>query len=164
MAESNQTIEGDRLCFITGLTDRRHRQLAKEGYFPPPIRGKYQLVRTLQGLFRYYREAQVKRTGRMEEERELKMAAERKMAELAYEKEVGAVLETDIVYKAWEGIILGAHQKILALPNKVESKYGNDPRLRKILDTEVDEICDDLSKAPDYEESEGAQGATEADE
>lgn len=42
---------------LTGLTDRRHRQLAKAGYFPPPVRGVYELAPTLRGLFRYYREA-----------------------------------------------------------------------------------------------------------
>src|SRR5256885_3244989 len=35
--ESKGTISADRLCSLTGLTDRRHRQLAKEGYFPPPM-------------------------------------------------------------------------------------------------------------------------------
>lgn len=51
-----QTISAEKLCALTGLTDRRHRQIAKEGFFPPPIKGQYQLAQTLQGLFRYYRE------------------------------------------------------------------------------------------------------------
>lgn len=55
MAET-QTITADRLCALTGLKDDRHRQLAKQGYFPAPKKGLYQLTVTLQGLFRYYRE------------------------------------------------------------------------------------------------------------
>lgn len=51
-----ETITGDKLCGHTGLTDRRHRQLASEGYFPPPVKGLYQRDATLTGLFRYYRE------------------------------------------------------------------------------------------------------------
>lgn len=53
---SEQLISGEKLCSLTGLTDRRHRQIAKEGYFPPPIKGQYQLAPTLQGMFKYYRE------------------------------------------------------------------------------------------------------------
>jgi|ERR1035441_7939367 hypothetical protein len=51
-----QTIPADRLCSLTGLTDRRHRQLAKQGFFPPPVAGDYQLNATIGGLFKYFRE------------------------------------------------------------------------------------------------------------
>jgi len=54
MAE--QTISAEKLCALSGLTDRRHRQIAKLGYFPPPIKSQYQLTATLQGLLKYYRE------------------------------------------------------------------------------------------------------------
>ena len=50
------TIHADKLCALTGLTDRRHRQLAKAGYFPPPSMSEYQLAPTIKGMFRYYRE------------------------------------------------------------------------------------------------------------
>lgn len=56
MIEDTQTITAQELCALSGLTDRRHRQLATEGYFPPPIESLYQLAPTIQGLFRYYRE------------------------------------------------------------------------------------------------------------
>jgi hypothetical protein len=51
------TISGAELCAFTGLTDRRHRQLADDGFFPPPINGDYPMPDTIRGLFRYYREA-----------------------------------------------------------------------------------------------------------
>ncbi len=56
MAEQIQTISAERLAVLTGLTDRRARQIAKLGYFPPPIKSQYQLTATLQGMFKYYRE------------------------------------------------------------------------------------------------------------
>jgi len=56
MAEKAATITAEKLCALSGLTDRRHRQLAKEGYFPNPVESQYQLTPTIQGLFRYYRE------------------------------------------------------------------------------------------------------------
>jgi hypothetical protein len=52
----NTTITADALAKLTGLTDRRHRQLAKAGFFPPPVRGCYLQAETLTGLFKYFRE------------------------------------------------------------------------------------------------------------
>lgn len=56
------TIHADKLCSLTGLTDRRHRQLAKAGYFPPPKRSEYQLAATIKGMFLFYREQAAKKT------------------------------------------------------------------------------------------------------
>lgn len=50
-----QTITGEKLSALTGLTDRRHRQLAKEGWFPDPKKGEYLLAPTIKGMFNYYR-------------------------------------------------------------------------------------------------------------
>lgn len=50
-------ISAEALCSITKLSDRRHRQIAKDlGYFASPIKSRYQFLATLEGLFRYYRE------------------------------------------------------------------------------------------------------------
>lgn len=51
-----RTITGDELTRLTGLTDRRHRQLAKDGHFPPPDGGEYKYEETIRGLFKYYQE------------------------------------------------------------------------------------------------------------
>ena len=76
MAEDVQKISSERLCQFTGLTDRRHRQLADEGFFPPPIKGQYQLTPTIRGLFRYYREQQSNRTNTYAKLREEKLKKE----------------------------------------------------------------------------------------
>lgn len=55
-APSGGLIEADKLCSLSGLSDRRHRQLADQGYFPPPIKSQYQTTPTLIGLFRFYKE------------------------------------------------------------------------------------------------------------
>jgi hypothetical protein len=61
MAENSITAE--KLCALTGLTDRRHRQLAKAGYFPPPVMSEYQLAPTIKGMFQFYREQKDKQKG-----------------------------------------------------------------------------------------------------
>lgn len=54
MAEGN-TIAGAQMAKLSGLTERRLRELAAERFFPKPNDGKFQLVPTIQGLLRYYR-------------------------------------------------------------------------------------------------------------
>ena len=49
-------ISATELEDLTGLTDRRHRQIAGEGYFPKPERGIYIRADTLRGMFQFYRE------------------------------------------------------------------------------------------------------------
>src|SRR5258708_2480748 len=50
------TISAEELCSLSGLSDRRHRQLATAGFFPPPRRGIYQFQEAISGLFRHFRE------------------------------------------------------------------------------------------------------------
>lgn len=52
-----QTISADKLSALTGLSDRRHRQLADDGFFPKPDGGQYLLTPTISGMFRYFRES-----------------------------------------------------------------------------------------------------------
>src|SRR5262245_55214640 len=78
--EGGVVITAEQLCSITGLTDRRHRQLAAAGYFPPPIRGRYQGV-TLLGIIRYQREQLAKRNDTFRREQEAYTKARREVAQ-----------------------------------------------------------------------------------
>jgi hypothetical protein len=51
-----------QLARLSGLTERRLRELASEGHLPRPVDGRYQLVAAIQGLLRYYRELENQRT------------------------------------------------------------------------------------------------------
>lgn len=55
------TIDTAQLIRLSGLTDRRLRELAREGWLPAPDNGRYPLVGAIQGLLRYYREKDEKR-------------------------------------------------------------------------------------------------------
>lgn len=97
------TIDAAGLTELTGLTDRRHRQLAAEGWFAPPVNGRYILRDTIRGLLRRHAE----RTGTMEETRQARLTKlqeeaallvlERQQKEgivLPYEDALGVVRET----------------------------------------------------------------------
>jgi hypothetical protein len=102
-------LTAEMLSKLTGLTDRRHRQLAQDGYFPSPIKGQYEFAVTIQGMFRYYREEKAKasdglrieqeaytRAGRELREEELRMLRGKSIAKA----EVGAALDNASVSMA----------------------------------------------------------------
>lgn len=49
-------IDATQLARLTGLSERRLRQLAQFGAIPPAKRHRYPLAETLRGIFRYYRQ------------------------------------------------------------------------------------------------------------
>ena len=55
-------IPAAQLARLSGLTERRLRELAGEGWLPKSVEGQYQLVPAIQGLLRYYREREQQRT------------------------------------------------------------------------------------------------------
>jgi hypothetical protein len=75
------TITAEYLCGITGLTDRRHRQLAKAGFFPPPINGRYQGAAALVGIIRYQRQQLEKKSDSLRQEQEAYTRAKRELAQ-----------------------------------------------------------------------------------
>src|SRR5438876_10743539 len=75
------TITAEQLCSITGLTDRRHRQLATAGYFPPPILGRYQVGATLLGIIKHQRELIQKKSTKLAKEQQALTKAKRELAQ-----------------------------------------------------------------------------------
>ena len=63
------TISAAELTAFTGYTDRRHRQLADEGYFPKPADGRYERDATHAGLYRFFREMLAKKDNTLEKKR-----------------------------------------------------------------------------------------------
>lgn len=157
-------MHADVLCAVTGLTDRRHRQLAKAGYFPPPIGGEYQAVKTLAGVFKYLRELQAKAQGTLEEEKLKKLTAERHMAELKLAKESKAALDADAVFRAWENIVLTIRQKMMALPSKTAPRLahlGEQQKIEAELEREVADALVDLAKVETYDDGDDSEADSE---
>jgi hypothetical protein len=143
--EAAGTIPAQTLEAITGLTDRRHRQLAKEGFFPPPQRGRYLTRETLTGLFKYYRESATRRTGTLAEEREAKLRAERKLAELDLAKRTGELIELAAAERFTEALVAAFVNHLDPLPSKLASITGL-PHIKRPLEDELDRIRTDLAR------------------
>lgn len=99
------TISSEKLCALTGLTDRRHRQLAKEGYFPPPYRGEYQAWPAITGLFKYHREQLAKKDDTLAAERAKYMKARREKAEIETALLKGDYLKSAEVTQTVENVV-----------------------------------------------------------
>lgn len=153
MADAPQTISADKLCALTGLTDRRHRQLAAQGFFPPPIESQYQLAPTIQGMFRYYREVSIRAKGTLNDSKLGKTEAERQLAELALKKANREVLPAKGVERAWSFLLQGVRSRWLQLPARSVLAFSlwSDARAAEAwLEKEVESILEDLAQNPDY--------------
>jgi hypothetical protein len=144
MADQPGTITAAELCALTSLTDRRHRQLADEGYFPPPHRGRYKRDPTLQGLFRHFTEQLHKKDDNLAAEQKRLTKARRETAE-----EHLAILREQYVEKSEIGPALrniSMHQRAV-LQRKLETELApaltglKTPEILKRMKTGVDEIC-----------------------
>ena len=157
MSDAVQTLTAERLCTLTGLTDRRHRQLAAEGYFPAPIKGQYQLVPTIQGMFRYFRDQMNRGNDEFTLERLRKTRAEANLAEIRLAKERKDALDRKSVMRTWENIIMVIRQKVLALPSKVAPRmvYMDDQKVIEAdLEKEVTAALESLAKPQTYDDAE----------
>jgi len=153
MSEAPQTITADKLCALTGLTDRRHRQLAAQGFFPPPIGAHYQLAPTIQGMFRFYREVSIRHRGTLSDAKLGKTDAERKLAELALKKALREVLPAKAVARSWSYLLQGVRVRWLQMPARAVlafSLWADSRAAEAWLEKEVESILADLAENPDY--------------
>ncbi|HEV2210841.1 MAG TPA: hypothetical protein VG167_18870 [Verrucomicrobiae bacterium] len=138
------TISGDELCEITGLTDRRHRQLATEGYFPSPRKGRYKLHETLAGLFRFFREQLHSKEDSLAVERKAAVHAKRIKLETETAILKGLYVEREQIAPLLRNLALRQRAE---LKNKLENELpaklaGQDPlQIQERLARTVDELC-----------------------
>lgn len=169
-----ETISAVDLCELTGLTDRRHRQLAQESYFPPKKKGQYATEATLRGLFRYYRDGahankDLKAKKTQEEIRKLKLFNDQKEGEL---------IVFDQVEQFMVGIVAAAKTEArrlrLELPPKIigleraESEIRIGEELDRVftvlaqLSVSLSQLKADAQKAADEQSDDGANAEARA--
>lgn len=150
-----QTIDADKLCALTGLTDRRHRQIADQGFFPPPTKGKYQLTPTIAGMFKYYREAYQRATQSLVEDKQVKLKREIELLELKIAEQQKKLVPVVMVERVWTGIANAIRQTIIASDIHENSKKELSEKIRAI---DPEEYCD----VADFGDSEEVDSADKA--
>lgn len=134
MKKTELKIDRKTLCEISGLTDRRHRQMVVEGILPPLEKNSFPLVATMKGLLAHYQtmNSELREKKLHEEIRKLQIQNDTKMGKL---QEVAPLAE-------WLGALLGhslanLEQKLInELPGLVEGLDAPQVRIRsrKIFD------------------------------
>lgn len=135
MSEKASTISAENLCKLTELTDRRHRQLARDGWFPNPVGGQYQLVPTIKGILKYYREGSHRLNALKEEQmrEDIKLTtAEASIKQMEEAKLRGDSMDTSEVGKLINDCFLPVRQRIDSLPSEMSSRCNpSDPQLAR---------------------------------
>lgn len=138
------TITAEQLCSYTGLSDRRHRQLASAGFFPPPILGRYQAGKTLLGIIRYQRELIHKKSNKLAKEQIALTKARRELAQEELAGVRGEYVEKAVIGPALRNVSL--HQRAV-LQRLLEQELS--PKLAGLTTLEilplvkgaVDQVC-----------------------
>jgi len=109
-----ETISSAELSALTGLTDRRHRQIADLGYMAPPDGGRWPREETISGLFKYYREHKRKDSSNLESEKIRKTKAEADLVTAKVRAIERKHVPIDAVLLVWEKVMLNLRAKIMS--------------------------------------------------
>jgi phage terminase Nu1 subunit (DNA packaging protein) len=137
------------LTQMSGLGDSMHRKLAATGHFPPPSKGRYELLPTAHGLIQYLRTLGDKSKGPIAIERQKKMRAQRRILEVAAAKAEGSALDAKEVAKKWEAIVMTIRGKLLSLPSRLGPRliYAKDQQeMGSEIEKEIHAVLTELSR------------------
>lgn len=164
-----QKISSDTLLKLLAqqglvLTDRRLRQLAKEGFFPDPIKSQYVFLPTLLGLIHYYHALREKQGGGLAAEKLRTARADRRIKEVDAAKAEDSVEDIGEVERARVALVMLVRQRLLGLPAKLSPRlaaYHTQPQIQSALEKELEEILHQLAQPafiarPDPESEDGA--------
>lgn len=134
------TVDKDELRNLTGLSDQRHRQLANDGHFPPPVRGRYQLKAVFGGFVRYITKHRDEREKSMDEKRKRELDDKHAMHELEFSERAKSLISVPLMAAKLTPALTAMRQRILASTLTEEERD-------QLLD-DLGQILDDAIKQP----------------
>ena len=152
--EARQVAIVDLCNSVLGITDRRYRDIAKEGIVPAVEKGKVPFLQTVKAVIEYYRkraEAGGSLSLTDERTRLTRINADRKQLEL--EKERGDVISSAVAVKLWADICGNIKKKIEQIPTKLAPQvYGlKTPEIKAVADQMIYEVLKEIAN-PDLEQ------------
>ncbi|MBL9138658.1 MAG: hypothetical protein JNK85_22505 [Verrucomicrobiales bacterium] len=112
------TMSSEEFSSLTGLTDKRHRQLAKEGWFPPPEDGRWKTAPCIRGMFKYYRGSAERN------ERKTNIELKNQLLQIAVKAKLHEYIPTTEVRQFMAKMIVGAKTRALAMPSAMAPKVA----------------------------------------
>ena len=146
-----QAYNVSTIAKLLNLSERRVQQLSKDGVIPSPEKGKYDLVRSVQGYVKYM---QGLISGRnltidsvSEKARLIKNQADRTEIELQVLR--SKYIPADQTALAWSDLVLSFRAHMLAIPAKLAlicSRHNSAAKVEHILQEEIHDALSSLSK------------------
>jgi hypothetical protein len=128
---------------LTGLTDVRHRQISRLGFFKPPVKGKYLHPESVRGIFRYYQERTQATHDEVAEEKRRKLSAEREIKEQQAAKLAGSLVSVLEVSRVWVRCVTAARTILKSTRGKLALQLGG---LTGIDPTDIEEKLQERDK------------------
>jgi hypothetical protein len=125
---SVETVHAGVLSQWTNLSTERLRQIAKEGFIPKAVGGRYEKVAALKGLFKYYQTLSTRyvgASGQADERRRVARAAreeaDARIQEQKAQKAAGELVFAKAVEKVWAARKAAVRQKLDQTPGLARS-------------------------------------------
>ena len=137
---------------LFNLSERRIRQLAKEGIIPKTERGKYELVGAVQGYVAYLQDralGQEVKTTDIQAQRLRLIKAQADDKELELQAKRGELLPANEVKAVWSRLVIATKTGFLALPDRLKQMLTLSDKERDVIDAEVRVILTNLSAYED---------------
>lgn len=144
------------------MGDRRLRQLAEEGFFPPPARGHWQRENVLLGLAAYYEQLTKKKSDNRKAIDDRMALARCKLAEKEAAVAGDEVEDVTEVEKSRIALVNHVRGRLLGLSDKLVQRLSacqSTEQIQKILDDEITDILTALAEPVFVPRAESQDGA-----
>lgn len=124
-----ETVTTAKAVGLLMLTEGRLRQLAKDGWFPKAVKGRYKLEPLVQGYIRFLKDEE-RRTSRVQADSGLKAARQREV-ELRIAEREGRLVELDEIKAVFVHVMATVRAELNGLPAAVT----RDAKLRDEIES-----------------------------
>lgn len=142
-----ETIDGRALAKLTGYTWRWIQEQAERGIVIKTGRGEFDLAASIQGIIKSLKQKD-------EPARERLTKAQASREERKDRMESGEDVKLEIVKKDWGDITITFRERVLRIPNNIQSKCGLTDIQLKALQLEISDGLRELQKKLLYEADE----------
>lgn len=161
-AETDYIVGVDVVAYALGLTETRIQQLAGDDVIEKLEHGKYSLLEATRGYCEFLRQRQRGSTDTKEEKAErIKLTrARRRMAELAHNEQIGAVVDSKTIQKHHSALAHILKNNLETIPDRIDSILAaeTDPeKCRGIVISQIRESLNGVLSAMDDLEVDSAK-------
>lgn len=133
------------LCELTGLGERQLLNHAKQGWYPIPKRGQYEMTRTIRGLYNYYRSRESQGGEELRSAKLLRAASQARSAKVAADLDERSSVKVEDAKRLFARVCAKVKTRMLGIGHAVAPWLdGLDVNMR--ADRIRAEIIDGLSE------------------